>query len=264
MYKLLKSHSIKNIQIPETKLFTNDALVSMLTDYSFLYLKSVRTWGGQDISTLRKDGKQWIWQIQGKEAVHYTSFEECFHHIDQFYQGKNAIIQRGIPAIFYKGRPFDIRVHLCKEMNGSWLYAGDLARVGGEGSLVSNVEISNGSVKPTDELVAEVLLEQRSYFSTDLLKIPSLEICKMLDQYHFFTEVGIDFTLDHSGNVWLIEVNTDDMKGGPDPYLFSLLPDQSAYERIIHQKSIVLEKWVQHMTKSFETYLNEKNKDQSK
>ena len=38
----------------------------------------------------------------------------------------------------------------------------------------------------------------------------------MLDQYHFFMEVGLDFALDHNGNLWIIEVNTDDLKGGPD------------------------------------------------
>ena len=42
-------------------------------------------------------------------------------------------------------------------MDGSWTYAGDLVRIGGIGSIVSNIEISNGSVKPTDEVISTVL-----------------------------------------------------------------------------------------------------------
>ena len=42
-------------------------------------------------------------------------------------------------------------------MDGSWTYAGDLVRIGGMGSIVSNIEISNGSVKPTDEVISMVL-----------------------------------------------------------------------------------------------------------
>jgi YheC/D like ATP-grasp len=263
MYKLLTLHSIKNIKIPETRLFAKDSLASMLTDYPLLYIKSIATWGGEDISTVQKNGSFFEWTIQGKEAIIFKDFEETYNQIDQFYHDKTTIIQRGIPAIHYDGRPFDIRSHLYKEIDGcSWTYAGDLIRIGGEGSLVSNIGISNGSVKPTDELIALLFPEQNHHFSKDILKTVSLEICEMLDQYHFFTEVGLDFALDQNGNLWIIEVNTDDLKGGPDLELFSLLPDQSVYERIIKQKAKIYDSWIQFMVHSFDDYLKEKAKEQ--
>ena len=262
MYKLLTLHSIKNIQIPETRLFAKDSLASMLTDYPLLYIKPIATWGGKDISTVRKNGSFFEWAIQGREVVVFKGFEETYDQMDQFYHDKNAIIQRGIPAIYYDGRPFDIRSHLYKEMDGSWTYAGDLIRIGGKGSLVSNIGISNGSVKPVDEFIPLLFLKQDHHFSKEILKTVSFEICKILDQYHFFTEVGLDFALDQNGNLWSIEVNTDDLKGGPDPELFSLLPDQSAYERIVNHKAKIYEKWMQFMVDSFEVYLNEKAKEQ--
>ena len=262
MYKLLKLHSIKNIQIPETTLFAKDSLASMLTDYPLLYIKSIATWGGKDVSTIQQNGSQFIWKIQGSEAVVSKDFAEIYNQIDQFYHSKDTIIQRGIPVISYNGCPFDIRSHLVRDMDGSWIYAGDLARIGGKGSLVSNIKISNGSVKPTDELIVSLFPEQNHHFSKKILKTVSFEICKMLDQYHFFVEVGIDFALDQSGILWVIEVNTDDAKGSPDPELFSLLPDQSAYERIMLMKSKIFEKWIQSITDSFEAYLNEKAKNQ--
>ena len=262
MYKLLTLHSIKNIQIPETRLFAKDSLASMLTDYPLLYIKSIATWGGKDISTVKKNGSFFEWTIQGSEVVVFKDFDEAYNQIDQFYHDKNTIIQRGIPAIHYDGRPFDIRSHIYKEMDHSWTYAGDLIRIGGIGSIVSNIEISKGSVKPTDEFIPLIFPKQDHHFSNEILKTVSFEICKILDQYHFFTEVGLDFTLDQSGNLWIIEVNTDDLKGGPDPELFSLLPDQSAYKRIMNHKAKIYEKWMQYMVDSFEVYLNEKAKEQ--
>ena len=262
MYKLLLLHSIKNIKIPETRLFAKDTLASMLTEYPLLYIKSIAGWGGKDISTIQKNGSFFEWMIQGKKAVIFKDFEETYSQIDQFYHGKTTIIQRGIPAIHYDGRPFDIRSYLYKEMDGSWIYAGDLIRIGGEGSLVSNINISNGSVKPTDELIPLLFPDQNHHFSQDMLKTVSLAICKMLGQYHFFTEVGLDFALDQNGDLWIIEVNTDDLEGSPDIELFSLLPDQGVYERIMSHKAKIYDKWIQFTLNSFDDYLKEKEKEQ--
>ena len=244
MYKLLLRHSIKNVQIPVTKLFSRESLSSMLIEYPLLYIKPIASWGGKDISTIKKNENSFVWTIQGQEAVITHDFNEIYHQMNKFYKDKSTIVQRGIPTIKFDDCPFDIRSHLYKEMDGSWTYAGDLVRIGGMGSIVSNIEISNGSVKPTDEVISTVLPDPNHQLSTDRLKTVSKEICQMLDQYHFFMEVGLDFALDHNGNLWIIEVNTDDTQGGPDLYLFSLLPDQSAFDKIIQNKAKVYDKWM--------------------
>jgi hypothetical protein len=262
MHKLLLRHSIKNVQIPDTKLFSRESLSSMLIEYPLLYIKPIASWGGKDISTIHQNGNSYVWTFQGQEAVTFHDFNEIYHQTDQFYQDKSAIIQRGIPTVRYYNHPFDIRSHLYKEMDGSWIYAGDLVRMGGTGSIVSNVEISNGSVKPTDEVISIIFPDSNHQFSTDKLKTASIEICHTLDQYHVFSEVGLDFGLDHHGNLWVIEVNTDDIQGGPDPYLFSLLPDQSTFDQIMDYKAKKYEEWMRHMMDSFEAYLSEKRKEQ--
>lgn len=261
MYKLLTLHSIKNIKIPETRLFSEDSLASMITDYPLLYIKPVAAFGGNDISTVQMNGRILEWTIQGKEKVIFTNFKAAYNQISQFYHDNTTIIQRGIPAINYNGRPFDIRSHLYKELDGSWIYVGDLIRIGGEGSLVSNIKISNGTIKPTVEFITRLFAEQNHHFSHDNLKTVSLDICKMLDQYHFFTEVGIDFALDQNGNLWIIEVNTDDLKGAPELELFTFLPDQSVYDRIRNHRAKIYEKWLESMLHSFDDYLKVNGKE---
>lgn len=261
IYKLLKLHSIKSVKIPETKILNKNSLASMLVDYPLLFIKSIATWGGKDISTIEKSGNHFIWKIQGGDALNLIDFEEAYDHIHQFYHNKNAIIQRGIPVIYYRECPFDIRAHLFRDTDASWVYAGDLARIGGKGSLVSNIEISNGTVKPTEEIVISLFSEQNQNALIEILRTASLEICIALDQYHFFDEVGIDFALDPNGNIWIIEVNTNDAIGGPDHNLFSLLPDQSVYNRIMHHKSMIFDKWIHDMVNLFEEYRKEKDQE---
>lgn len=261
MYKLLLRHTIKNVQIPDTKLFSRESLSSMLIEYPLLYIKPIASWGGKDISTIKQNGNSFVWTIQGQEAVIIDDFNEIYQQIDQFYQDKSTIIQRGIPAVKFYDHPFDIRSHLYKEMDGTWIYAGDLVRIGGTGSIVSNIEISNGSVKPTEEVISTVFPDLNHQLLINRLKTASMEICHMLDQYHFFMEIGFDFALDHNGKLWIIEVNTDDTQGGPDLYLFSLLPDQSSFNQIIHHQSKIHDKWVRHMIDSFEAYLTQKGKE---
>ena len=69
MYKLLLHHSIKDIQIPETKLLSKEALSSLLSKYPLLYIKPIASWGGKDISTIQQNGNSFVWTIQGQRAA---------------------------------------------------------------------------------------------------------------------------------------------------------------------------------------------------
>src|SRR4051794_29047983 len=114
MYKLLLLHSIKDLQIPETKLLSSESLSSMLNEYPLLYIKSIASWGGKDISTIQLNGTSYVWTVQGKETVITHDFDEIYHQVSQFHQETRTIIQRGIPTVSYDHRPFDIRAHLYK------------------------------------------------------------------------------------------------------------------------------------------------------
>ena len=69
MYKLLLRYSIKDIQIPDTKLFSSESSSSMLIEYPLLYIKPIASWGGKDISTIQQNGNSYVWTIQGQETV---------------------------------------------------------------------------------------------------------------------------------------------------------------------------------------------------
>jgi len=68
-------------------------------------------------------------------------------------------------------------------------------------------------------------------------------------------EVGIDFGIDHHGRLWLIEVNTDDLTGGPDSSLFQQLPNQKYYHEIIKRNEKNNELTVKKVFEYYEKYV---------
>ena len=72
MYKLLLRHSIKNVQIPDTKLFSRESLSSMLIEYPLLYIKPIASWGGKDISTIQTKRELLCLDYSRTRSSHYS------------------------------------------------------------------------------------------------------------------------------------------------------------------------------------------------
>ncbi|MEC1721429.1 YheC/YheD family protein [Schinkia azotoformans] len=255
MYKILKTSAIKEFNFPETDVLSIESLNRMLNRYLCLYVKSVSTWGGEKIGKIEKQENGYGLIIQSITNNSYASIDDLYKDLRHFYNDGTTIIQQQAPLLHYQNRVFDIRSHLQRELDETWVYEGDLVRVGGTDSIVSNIEISNGMVMPTNEILA-VLFPQKPYeFFLNKMKSASKTICGILDKYHYFMEVGIDYGLDDTGNLWLIEVNTDDVFGGPEQKLFSMLPDKSIYDRLTNRSQKIHEQWLHYIFESYEELL---------
>lgn len=234
MYKLILGKNIGSCSIPKTKRLTASNLNRFLDVFQRVYIKPIGTWGGTNISLIERDNTSIVWTAQGELA---TSSD--FDEILQYYDGIPAIVQQAIPALLYHGCPFDIRVHMQRDVNENWVYAGELVRVGGPG-IVSNVEISNGRVLPLSPILDELLPIKQ--VECEVLQRSLTEvghcICKLLDQHVGIEEVGIDLALDAFQRLWLIEVNTNDAFGGPSHELFRYLPTQNIYDEIRQRASL--------------------------
>jgi D-alanine-D-alanine ligase-like ATP-grasp enzyme len=60
------------------------------------------------------------------------------------------------------------------------------------------------------------------------MKELSYRICKRFDSYKFSCQIGVDFGVDQSGRIWIIEVNFD----YPSHVLFAKLKDKTMYNKI--------------------------------
>jgi hypothetical protein len=218
--------------LPATAVYTAESIKQMLDSFSCVYVKARHAWGGQGVSRVTYRNEIYLWEMQGDTGRMYDSLEELCSEMAVIYPSGEAIVQENAPVATCNDCAFDIRVHMQREVDESWVYAGALARVGGENSIVSNVGISKGIVLPVEDVLRTVV--EHPILHELMQRLPEIgsSICAVLDEYHCFDEVGIDLGVDCTGQLWLFEVNTNDVDGGPSHELFSLLPDQRLYEQI--------------------------------
>ncbi|GMA63961.1 YheC/YheD family protein [Alicyclobacillus fastidiosus] len=249
MHIALSHDVVQGLKLPSTKLLSQCTTVD-LNKHTAWYVKPINTWGGHQISKFEKaDDQGWVLR-------HQTGFAQRYRHIAQLVQGLRfiydptaTIVQQAAPVATWRNRPFDIRV-LCQRESGRWVFAGSLARVAAQGSLVSNLGTGHGEVVPTRE-VLNVLYPKRSKQSRvqQRLKQCSLRICEILDSYASFDEVGVDYGLSPEGQVWLFEVNTNDRLGGPSRALFAELPDKTTYEQIETRAEAIRREWFSQLVR---------------
>lgn len=256
MYRIMKQSGPEHFLLPQTEQLTEETFLHLIKQFGSVFVKSSASWGGKNIGRARAVNGRYIWHVQGNAAELFKSAESLCPEVLNFAAEGDFIVQQEAPLVRFGERPFDIRTHLQKDVDGQWLYAGDLIRLGGKDSVVSNIAISNGEVLPTSKVLNSLFpLSSRQEKILHALKTASFEICRVLDHYHPFLETGIDFGLDEEGNLWLIEVNTDDALGGPEKELFAQLPDQTPYHQMCERSEKVYTEWLKRMGLAYENYI---------
>ncbi|MFD1673569.1 YheC/YheD family protein [Alicyclobacillus fodiniaquatilis] len=231
MHLALTHAAIQGLHLPATKLLAH-IQASDFQQCASWYVKPLGTWGGQHIAKIEKGNMGW----QMKQDGRYEQFPDEMTLLQRLYAAyapTETIVQQTAPVATLTGKPFDVRVLCQRDAKDTWLIAGWLARVGREDSIVSNIGTGHGQVLPLPHLLKQLYKDKdKGRHVKQKLQRHSLAICRMLDTYHAFEEVGIDFGLSAQGQVWLFEVNTNDMLGGPSHELFKALPDNKLYTEI--------------------------------
>lgn len=232
MYKALAGESIGPCRLPDTVLYREAALASMLMKYGKVYIKTVSGWGGHAVSVLEARRGVYRWLRQGQTALRSRNLRLLAKLISAYYHNQICIIQQAAPLARFQDRPFDIRVHMQRDVSDEWIYAGELVRLGGTHAIVSNVDISRGKVLPMDTVLPSLHLRYGPEQIRWRLQKVGASIANVLNPYRDFRDIGIDIGISHQGQLWLIEVNTDDAQGAPSYELFAKLPDKQIYEQI--------------------------------
>lgn len=232
MHILLSRHTVPDLHLPHTALWSKEALHSFCEHYRCLYIKPTDTWGGQAIARIQQVQGHWIVKSPSDEPILLSSVEEIWNVLNPRYQTK-TIIQQCAPVASWMGRPLDIRALLQRDESDRWIWSGMLVRIGGENSVVSNVQVSFGNVQPPNQILPHIL-KSRALYPQVVEKIQTISyaLCSKLDEIHFFEEVGIDYGVGRHGDLWLFEVNTNDALGGPSHELFAQLQDRRLYDEI--------------------------------
>ncbi|MCF8565003.1 YheC/YheD family protein [Alicyclobacillus tolerans] len=235
MYKALQGEQIGPCRLPVTQGLSGSSLGVMLKKFRKVYVKPIDSWGGNFVSVVAFESGKYSWTMQQHSQQQYPTLSKLMQDLSAAYAHQICIVQQAAPLLGYQGRPFDIRVHMQRNTDDSWIYAGALVRAGGAKSIVSNVGISDGAVLPLENVLLAVLAKPKARRIPVKLENIGYSIAGLLDNYRDFNEIGIDLGVDRDGQLWLIEVNTDDALGAPSHEIFADLPDPTIYKQLRHR-----------------------------
>ncbi|PUA35088.1 endospore coat-associated protein [Paenibacillus elgii] len=213
--------------IPATRrLSSGEELDKLLAEYPFLYLKPIRGKAGKGIMKVSRsllDTKSKIFElsIQEKTKSHisrYPSVSRLWSEVQELVEGKDYIIQQGIPLSSYKQRPFDLRVLVQKNGKGQWSVAGVGARLAGKLSITTHVP-RGGSIDDPAKLLAYSFGGLGSKRIIARAKKAALTIAKQIEKSsgHMLGEMSMDLGVDQEGHIWFFEANSKPMKFDEPP-----------------------------------------------
>ncbi|GGM18710.1 hypothetical protein GCM10011351_00650 [Paraliobacillus quinghaiensis] len=231
MYKLLAPYDFP-FKLPYTSDLTRQSLEQFTYMGTPFFVKPVNTWAGKKISLVSRVYNGFLVKQPNGSGHTFPTIEALWQNLAHKYNLSQTIIQMQAPLASYDSRAFDIRVHLQRNEEGNWSYAGDLIRIGGYNTIVSNLFTNAGGVVETSSILENLYPHYKVVMIQENLAESAFEIAKLLDTRFPFTDIGGDFGVDRNGDLWLIEVNTNDRNGRPSYDMFKKLTDKSIYKKM--------------------------------
>jgi hypothetical protein len=150
--------------MPETRqLLTAEALWEMIAHHGQVILKPVvghRGFGVIQVSPLGNEGFE-IHTENKKTTI--RGFGETYAHIKGMIGSRRYMVQQRVQLAEIHNRPFDMRVIVQrKKYSDSWRVTGKVAKVAGNGYIVTNITRSKGTLLSVETAIEKSSLIYRS------------------------------------------------------------------------------------------------------
>lgn len=240
---LSKFHSL-SAYLPQTSLLTNKNWSDLLENKKEIFLKP----------NIGSQGKGTVY-IQSHSNGSYTIRARNWHNniiqhtitdraalpdwIHRQTMNRTYLVQPFLSLSTKNGEAFDIRSLVQKNRRGSWQVTGLAVRKGNAGSHTSNLHGGGKALEVEPFLVHEFGTQKASRLLAKIHKL-SEEIPQALEStYGRMAELGIDFGIDRSAQLFILEVNSK-----PGRTAFSQLPNkkqryESVYNPIFYARFLL-------------------------
>ncbi|WP_211746806.1 YheC/YheD family protein [Paenibacillus sp. Marseille-Q4541] len=226
VYQSLRSCEGLHAHLPETELYeSKDQLRNWLQKYpKGVFLKPQSGSHGKSTVLVQWVPSEQILFVQGRTRSN-RYFEKRFSHLNSGFlqlhrilSVKPYIIQPFLPLMNQDVKPFDLRALVQKNGAGKWDLSGLMIREGTAGSLTSNLHGGGRALEAQSFLEREYGKETTTLLFTQAAELSALIPCILESRYGRLSELGIDFGIDRSGHLWILEVNS---KPGRAAFLLS-------------------------------------------
>jgi glutathione synthase/RimK-type ligase-like ATP-grasp enzyme len=226
-YKALLTNEELAFNLPPTILATVAKVERMVEKYHVVYLKPSNGTGGYGIFKLSRTDSGYRLE-NGIQSRSFSTFKGTYVAFQKAKRKKTYLVQKGIPLLRYKGRPFDLRIMVQRNRQRKWEVTGIVGRLALPNKVVTNYH-SGGRPMPVGRLLTPFISKKEQVSYVESLKVLGLKISKhMSGIYPKFRSYGVDIGIDKEMKPWIIEVNTR-----PDKYIFNALSDKRMYRKII-------------------------------
>lgn len=158
------------------------------------------------------------------------AFERWIH---RFISGTSYLIQPYLELSGNDNKPFDLRVLIQKDEKSRWSISGAAVRTGQAGSLTSNLH-GGGVAVPASKLLSAKFGESKSERLLEMIHTISKQTAERLEsKFGRFAELGLDYGIDQSGRIWLLEANSK-----PGRSSFGIISDHEA-ERLSIERPLL-------------------------
>lgn len=201
--------------VPETKSLSLDNLKKMLNTYQMLYLKPIYGKAGIGFIKIERKDKKYLLTYQNSKMTQRKTIynlNSLWKNIISLIASKNYIIQRGIQLNEYHGYPFDIRILVQKNGEGTWKVSGIGARVAGAKSITTHVP--RGGYIETPIKVFNYSFGKYAKDWEEAISKLSIAIAKHIEKRSEknLGEISLDLGIDKENNLWFFEANSKPMK----------------------------------------------------
>ncbi|NLW44141.1 MAG: YheC/YheD family protein [Syntrophomonadaceae bacterium] len=200
--------------LPKTRLFSIAGLTEMLDKAGSVYLKPRAGSVGRGI--MRIDKTPSGYRVHIKTGKGYAAHTEngvagIAARLKSKQPQKEYIVQETVDLARYRGRIFDIRTLIQKDLQGEWKVTGMGARLAAKNAFLTHVP-NYGQVVPLKDVLSELLenseIRMHVIYDRIIELAHAVGTCVDRNSNMAFGELSLDIGLDANLSLWLIEVNS--------------------------------------------------------
>ncbi|TDL49744.1 YheC/YheD family protein [Paenibacillus dendritiformis] len=224
--RILQNSSLKRF-IPKTAVYSSSSLQELLNRYNMVYVKPDAGTHGKGVMRAKKRSKASFELREGVSSKVFRSMNQLQSGIKSRIGKRKYLVQQGIHMISHRGRKFDLRVLVQKNLNNQWEAMSILGRKAAANKIVTNVS-NGGSMESLSTLLRPHMNQSSIRKLRRELNQMGLSVGKQLStKYRGLKQLGLDIALDKNMRPWILEVNTS-----PAIYVYRTF-NPSVYRRIL-------------------------------
>lgn len=202
----LLKYPVAAVHIPQTMAFNSRNLLHMLSRYGMVYIKPVVGGGGYGVIRVSTSGGNYRYTHM-KVTRTFTNYGQMYHSLVRIKVRRRYLIQQGIHLATIQGRPVDYRVKVVKTERG-WVFRSMVGRLARPGLCVTNLS-KGGTMLQGKRALGLSLPHISTRHKRREMRSLTLTCTQIMErQFPGVGQLGFDYGLDHSGKIWILEVNT--------------------------------------------------------